>query len=306
MNNLDLLEKDLEKINKIIDIQKLAKENWQTQTIEKYYQKMDFLYRYFHSKEGAMHFPLYLPNGEKHHAEALTVQSNYIIEQAKKINAKKVMELGCGMGYNVRYIAEHLKEVESYGLDLSKKHLLFAEKKSKHLSNTHWIEGNLENPLVKDFDILFAVESFCYTQNIENTLQNWYNITQKGGKAIIFDVFLPPTYQSAHKSYQIATQITAVGFAVKHWWEITHLQKKAEQIGWKVNRIDDISSSIQKNLSRFAKDASRLLDYHFVTKLCYQMGILPSVWLKHCFTGILAAHTIGSEAQSYYQIELEK
>lgn len=306
MTLLDKLKKDLEKINKIISIEKLLTQNWHIKTIHKYYQKMDFLYRYFHSKEGAMHFPLYLPNGEKHHAEALTEQANCIIREAKKKNATKVIELGCGMGYNVRYIAENLPTTQSYGLDLSKSHLTFAEKKSQHLKNTHWIEGNLENPNLKDFDILFAVESFCYTQNLEFTLQNWYNSTKKGGKAIIFDVFLPSTYHNSNESFKIATQITAVGFAVKNWWEIENVQKTAEKVGWKINQITDISQSIQPNLQRFGKDTSQLLDYHLITKFCYQIGVFPSVWLKHCITGILAAHTIGSEAQGYYQIELEK
>ncbi len=306
MDKLILLQKDLEKIDKIINIEKILNEKWQTKTIEKYYQKMDFLYRYFHSKEGAMHFPLFFPEDKKHHAEGLTEQANFVIHQAKKINAKKIIELGCGMGYNVKYIAEKLPEIQSYGLDLSPKHLTFAEKKSKLLSNTNWIIGDLENPSIKDFDILFAVESFCYTQNLEFTLQNWYNATQKGGKAIIFDVFLPQTYSQSHKDFQIATQLTAVGFAVKNWWEIELVEKIAIKIGWKVNQITDISATIQRNLQRFGKDTSKLLDYYLVTKFFHQIGILSSVWLKHCITGILAAHTIGSSAQAYYQIELEK
>ncbi|TAE75337.1 MAG: class I SAM-dependent methyltransferase [Bacteroidetes bacterium] len=306
MNSLVLLQKDLEKINKIISIKKILNQHWQTNTIEKYYQKMDFLYRYFHSKEGAMHFPLYLPNGEKHHAEALTEQANCIINHAKNINAKKIIELGCGMGYNVRYIAEKLPKVESYGLDLSENHLKFAAKKSKLLPNTNWIIGNLENPTIENFDILFAVESFCYTQNLELTLQNWYNATKKGGKAVIFDVFLPKTYAHAHEDFKIATQMTAIGFAVKNWWEIELVEKIAKKIGWKINQINDISASIQPNLQRFGKDTTKLLNYYRITKFCHQIGILPSIWLKHCVTGILAAHTIGSLAQAYYQIELEK
>jgi SAM-dependent methyltransferase len=300
------LQKTLQKIDKIISIEKILSEKWNEKIIHSYYKKMDFLYQYFHSKEGAMHFPIYTPEKIKHHAEGLREQAEFVKEKALKINAKKIAELGCGIGYNVAYLAKNIPHIKSYGVDLSAKHIQFAKKKNNLITNAYFEVGNLENPVLKEFDILFGVESFCYTRNLEITLKNWYSSLNKGGNAIIFDVFLPNTYQTVSPAFQTSVQLTALGFAVEKWWQIEQLKTIAQNIGWKIIEITDISKLIQPNLQRFGKDSEKILRYPLLTKMATNLKIFPKTILKHCITGILAAQTIGTPAQAYYRIVLEK
>jgi hypothetical protein len=167
------------------------------------------------------------------------------------------------------------------------------------------IYANYEEAKISTQDILFAVESFCYVQNLENTLKNWGKITQKKGRIIIFDVFLPETYEFADKNFQLATQLTGIGFAVKQWWSIKELIKVAENNHWKIIEITDISSAIHKNLKTFANKTRKIFQKPLLAKSLMKIGLLSPIWVKHCMTGVLASHTIGSKAQAYYRIELE-
>ncbi|NIP32751.1 hypothetical protein GWO25_02505, partial [Candidatus Saccharibacteria bacterium] len=67
---------------------------------DNYYTGSAPLYRRFHSPEGGMHLPIENSSNETHQ-QKLLFQANCVGTIIKKFKYQKVLELGCGTGFNI-------------------------------------------------------------------------------------------------------------------------------------------------------------------------------------------------------------
>jgi SAM-dependent methyltransferase len=307
--SLNTLHADLTLVQNLVDISSLLRQKVAKQNIKQYYRLTNFLYRRFHSHEGAMHFPLYLPNQAQNHFEGLTAQAQFVAAQCAEIQAHNVLEIGSGQGYNTLWLAKQNADSHFTGLDLMPFQARQAQHKARKsaLSNAQFIAGDFAKPpfSADSFELVFAVESFCYARRLAEVLTEVARILRKGGRLVIFDVFLHEGFENLPFEVQTATQLTGIGFAVARWYAWAELIAAAEQVGLFLLDSQNLSSAVRPNLLRFQTDMRRWLMNPWFRRLV-RLHLIPKAILWHGITGLLAAHTVGDEAQGYFQIVFEK
>lgn len=156
--------------------------------IAKYYKNTRWLlFRFFGSKDGFMHIGLNKNNFYKKNSGYELFQPAYV---NKFIHMKKnciVLELGCGQGTNLIYLANKNSTATFWGIDLYPCYSIAKKFKNVNISSGDY--HDLSKFCDNSIDIIYAIESLCYAQNIEKVLQEIYRILSPNGTLIIFDAY---------------------------------------------------------------------------------------------------------------------
>jgi ubiquinone/menaquinone biosynthesis C-methylase UbiE len=303
---MNALNSDLGLLCKLFDLDGIANEKIDSHSVSKYYHWTNWLYRQFHSREGAMHFPLYLPGHAKNHFEGLGEQARLIDIYTKP--EYHVVEIGCGSGYNLRQLLKIKPTLTCVGVDPLLKHVRQAIRfvKREGYSQVTFKQGKFHClPLANSsVDIVFAVESFCYSENLVTDLMEVNRVLKVGGLFIVFDLFRQPRFDEANASIQLASKLTANGFAIAQWQKIDLWLHAAKSAGFQVHQVDELSEAIAPNLARLQKDSRSF--FKRIAKLPFVSAFIPSSLLKHIITGLLSPHLMTCNAHGYFQIVLRR
>jgi len=300
----DTLHQQLKKINQIRSIDKIMKDIDLDYTID-YYSKTNKFYRKYHSKEGSMHFALKMP--ENNYASSFEYQAQAIASYLDKTKPSKVVELGCGPGFNTRYIAQRHPLSSFSGIDLTPLHVQQAREEAKDLSNVSFSVGDFEKAnQEREADIVFSVETTCHAHDIANVFTHSYDSLKPGGKLIFIDAYLNDSFKTADKETQLAADLFAQGFAVKRAQHLSEVLEKAQKTGFEVSQVEDLTQYMIPNV-KSVHDGCRII-YRVppITKLLLSLKLLPNHMFRHSISGILGPHLFCNGYVGYYKLEFNK
>lgn len=296
------LEEYLGKIESIFDTNSIINENIDKSKIQKYYHDSNLGYNLVHSKEGSVHMAINYDG---------TFNDDGYYQQVREINEHlkpefKVLELGCGKGFNSFYLASKNKSSKFYGIDISNKHLNYAKKKADTLNNLNFNYGDFHSLNFDDgvFDVVFELESVCHSDNPEIVLSEVNRVLKTGGRFILYEGFRTSDFsklsQTQKKSASLIEKTMAVnaGHNVSEWLEI------AKKAGFSVEQNDDISLAIMPNLKRFHRLARKYFKYKAFSKVV--LALFPKNLIKNTVAGLLMPFSIMQKTQSYNRIILTK
>lgn len=171
LTNIKDLNKYILKIEKIFLTKELLSKECDEKDVKSYFKNSSFGYKYLHSKEGSVHMAINY-DGIFNEEGSLT-QVKEISSLITEKSAKYVLELGCGKGFNSTYLAKQFPNIQFTGIDLTHEHLLIANKKSKHIDNVTFSNGDFHNLEFRNesFDMIFEIESICYASDHRKVLQ---------------------------------------------------------------------------------------------------------------------------------------
>jgi len=92
------------------------------------------------------------------------------------------LDVGCGNGWVVRYIANISTCKKAVGVDKSKKMIIQANKKIKNNKESFLYTGIEEWRYTGKFDFVFAMESIYYADSIEEAIKKIYKLLKPGGQ----------------------------------------------------------------------------------------------------------------------------
>jgi len=296
----DQLDKYLNKISKIFQFKDVLHQDITSDTIQSYYEQSNYGYSYFHSSKGCVHMALN-SNGvfnEKGYFQ----QADLISKVIKRNNYNKVLELGCGKGFNSIHIARNCKQCDVRGIDITEAHLKIAINKSTHLNNATFALGDFHSLNFKDkyFDIVFEVESICHSFKIENVFQEVSRVLKPKGRFIIFDGFRTQDFSKQPKNIKLAAQLVEASMALKNGYQIDFVLNAAKKAGLKIESVDNISDEIMPNLGEFQKLARKYYKFPKIARTF--LRILPKKLVMNSIAGLLMPFTIHAGAQGYYRI----
>ena len=205
-----------------------------------YYTQSEWLYRTYHSSEDAIHMALN-PDGV-FDPDGYYAQPRLVAEKISELDAKNVLELGCGKGFNSCFLAQQYPAVQFTGIDLTPLHIKIASRKGHKFSNLSFQQGNFNhlNFLDQSFDIVFAFECLCYASPMEIALAEIFRVLRPGGQLIIFDGYRQIKLEKLPKLVQTAIQLTEMSMAVSHGFvEVDNWNTMAQSIGFRVKTIED-------------------------------------------------------------------
>jgi ubiquinone/menaquinone biosynthesis C-methylase UbiE len=301
-SNTVVLSNYIHKIEKVFDIEKVINSPIDRSKIQSYYHDSNIGYNLVHSKEGSVHMAI-------NYDGVFDVQGYYqqVIEITEHISKKnKILELGCGKGFNSFYLAKKKTSSNFYGIDISSKHLSYAKKKANGLSNLHFSYGDFHSINFDDstFDIVFELESVCHSDNPEQLLKEVHRILKKGGKFILYEGFRSPNFDKRSDLQKKMAQLIEKSMAVPEGFEINKWLELAKNTGFKIKENEDISEAIMPNLIRFHRLARKYYKYTFLSKII--LAILPKNLIKNTIAGLLMPFSIKQQVQTYNRIILIK
>jgi SAM-dependent methyltransferase len=109
-----------------------------------------------------------------------------VAEYLKNDGAFKVLELGAGRASNSQFLAKKFPNADFTALDLPKRGFL----KNKVQPNVKLVEGDyhkLPSEWTRRFDVVFAVETVCYSADKKRVYDEMLRVLKDGGVAVVFD-----------------------------------------------------------------------------------------------------------------------
>jgi len=90
------------------------------------------------------------------------------------LRGKKVMDLGCGRGGGLAFLAKYLAPEEAIGVDLSNWQIQFCQHRHQELENIKFVEQDIRsitsNSQLHNLDLCLAIESFGRFSNKKEIL----------------------------------------------------------------------------------------------------------------------------------------
>ena len=133
-----------------------------------------------------------------------TRQPAFILSEVRGVNAKRVLEIGCGRGHCSLFLAGAAPDVQFQGIDLTPRHVQVATEEAAkgQRSNAEFFLadarqlGSIDAPLkLRDngnIDLIFGVEALCHIDTIEGCtsfIESASKLLRKGGRLVFFDGF---------------------------------------------------------------------------------------------------------------------
>ncbi len=163
--------------------------------VSEYYRQSGWLYKYFwySQKSLGMHCGFWDKN-TKNRDEAIINQFKFIISKAKIHKGMQILDAGCGVGGGAIYISKHTGAI-STGITISPEQVV-ESKRNAVLANVHeitrfycmdFMKTNFPN---NTFDVVFGIESICYSYPKIKFLKEVLRILKPGGIIIINDGYV--------------------------------------------------------------------------------------------------------------------
>jgi arsenite methyltransferase len=275
--------------------------------IETYYSQSYWGYAFFHSWAGAIHMAM---------SKTETFSKNDYFRQAEEVGELlasshttkelQVVEVGCGRGYNICYLAEEFKDIKFVGIDYSSRNINSAKTKLLGLSNARAEKGDFHSlDSLKDSSsrLVFAVETLCHATNLDQALSAIARILAEGGHFVVFDGFRNPSKMTSNEIVK-AVYYTEKAMAVPSFKELKDFQAVAAKHGLFCEKVEDRSSEIMPNLIRLSDLAKAFFKITLISKLI--LSVVPRGLVANSIAGLLMAITVESGAHQYLKLTFRK
>ena len=186
MSSLDFtstaeLQKAVDHLERFFDLKAIAAEEYGHKEVQKYFTDSNLGYNIVHSGEGSVHMAINYD--EKYNIEGYYQQVKEIQEYIRP--GDQLLELGCGKGFNSEYLAERHPDARFTGIDLTKKHLEYAQKRAKTKTNLEFHRADYHQPPFEDatFDHIFVLEAACYSKTPDVLFREMLRVLKPGGRS---------------------------------------------------------------------------------------------------------------------------
>lgn len=304
MTKASNIQQYLKQVDNAFGIKTILNQDIDDQSVVDYYTQSDYGYRIFHSTDGSVHMALN-DNGTFDPA-GYYGQARMVEQYIHQLQSQWILELASGKGFNSRYLADHHPDNCFTGIDLTPQHVRIAQNVARTTPNLTFQIGNFQHlPFASEqFGVVFVVESFCHASNMHQALVEAFRVLQSGGYFVIFDGFRKPNFYQLDTDIQVASQLVEASMAVKHPWILEQWLTLAQEVGFLVERVEDLSEAIMPNLRRFEWMANKYFKYPIVSRTLMHMA--PPHLLRNAVAGLLMPTTLRAGAHSYNAVVLTR
>lgn len=173
----------------------------ETKAVRRYYEGNTrlFLSRGLQGETGTIHRAVWA-EGVEHLAQALTYTNNLIyrellpLQQASPTDMLRVIDLGCGVGGSLLYLAERfLENFWGLGVTISPLQATIALQRAQQAGSypkcVFLLADYLHLPLAGKFDAAFSIEAFAHAPDPQRYLEEAARLLRLGGRLLLCDDF---------------------------------------------------------------------------------------------------------------------
>jgi arsenite methyltransferase len=275
--------------------------------VKRYYLESYWGYALFHSWAGAIHMALSRDGAfSKNDYFRQVEEVSELVADCASHKVRSVLEIGCGRGFNIYFLAQKFKDKSFVGVDISERNLRSARTQISDLRNVSLYLSDFHSLLdVEDrsTDIVFAVESLCHAMDMEQALKAIARVLVKGGKFVVFDGFRR-NFVEHPEIVQKAVIYSEKAMAVPMFREVDGIVVAAEKFGLCCVQMEDRSNEIMPNLMRLSDLAKMFFKIDPLSHVI--KTILPRGLVLNSVAGLLMAVTVQKGAHRYYKITFLK
>lgn len=280
------------------------KDAFSNEDVIRYYKKTKYLlYRLAGSKNGEMHIDIsddgIHKNGVKYqeyHEEKLSE----ILKDNSKI--KNVLELGCGQGANMAYLAKRHPNVKFTGIDLYPS----LDKKNKKYDIT-LIQGDyhdlsmIEN---NSIDMVYALETLCYSQNKNQIFKEVNRVLKPNGLFIIYDAYLNKKRSELSEIEEIGARLVENGYYLNEFEYVGNINQYITNNDFEIVKSENMKNKVINHLRHYQTRIQRYFNFGpLFTLFC---KILPKEVLGNIVPVYFMADTIEMDLSVYMNHILKK
>jgi len=201
-----------------------------------YYDHLTPLYRIFWYKNQysfAMHYGFW-DRDTKDFNDALLNENKFLAEKAKIKSNDVVLDAGCGVGGSTIWLAKEL-QAKVTGISINKRNIREAgelARKSGVSKNTKFYVMDYLKTEFDDnsFDVVWAIESVCYSRDKRKFLKEAYRLLRTGGRLVVADGFLGRTQNK--QDGKVVREIND-GFGITNLVSVKKFGRDMEDVGFK-------------------------------------------------------------------------
>lgn len=283
-----------------------AKAQISVDQVDAYYRESFWGYALFHSWSGAIHMALseggeFSKNDYFRQAEEV---EQVLLQSTSKV--VRVLEVGCGRGFNIAYLASRFPHIEFVGVDINQDNIRSAHRMlaalsnaSVHVGDFHKL-GQFEDSF---FDLILAVETLCHSNEMDKALASVGRVLSAGGKLIVYDGF---RNADAAKTDLVerALSYTERAMAVPEFRTVDNFVSDARGARLVLDQQENRSSEIMPNLIRLSDLAKAFFKIKPVSKIV--LTTLPRGLVTNAVAGLLMAVTVQMGAHQYFKLVFRK
>jgi tocopherol O-methyltransferase len=204
---------------------------------------------------GAIHRAVWGP-GVRRTEDAFRFVENQVADRVRRlpleIDAPHIVDLGCGVGASLCYLAGQLPSISGTGITLSPVQARIARERIEQAGlsdRVRCLEGDYSDvPAgVRPADLAYAIESFVHGPEPERFFAECRRLIQPGGLLIICDDFKRPTMDPAAAS---AIERFKRGWHINALLDRTELRALAHDAGFEHDSTIDLSAYLELNRPR--------------------------------------------------------
>ncbi len=262
------LSQRLRKLERLFPLQDILAERLDSPKVQAYYRECHAAYRKHHSSEGAAHMALnngnrFDPDGFREHLRR--IEARWVADAPAD-----VLELGFGQGFNLGYLAPRHPGRRFHGIDLTPDHLALATARmsSAGVTNTKLQLGDLHRLPQADacVDEVFAIEAFCYAQDVPQALSEVARVLRPGGRFTLFDGYQPRPLAALDADGAMAVQLVARGTALEGWQVPAELIEQAASQGLTLEKRDVLDAQVLPNLLRLDRLIGAIIRFPWLAR----------------------------------------
>lgn len=255
------------------------------QEIVKYYDyTLPYYQIFWHRDANAIHYGLW-DEKTKNLKESLINTNKFLAEKVCLKSNDYILDAGCGIGGSAIWIAKNIG-AKVVGITTSKRQVekakILAEKfgvdRLVNFYEKDYINSGFQNAI---FDVVWAIESVCYTQNKLDFLKEAYRILKPTGRIIIADGFLNRPVKNEIEKAKIKSFLE--GLIVPNLETSLYFKELMEKVGFKNIVVWDKTREILPSAKRIYKMSC--ISYP-ISKITEKLGITSKILTKNNKAGI--------------------
>lgn len=250
-----------------------------------YYQSSQWLYRLFiyDANSLGMHFGFW-EKETKDRQEAILNENKSIITHGGIKKSMRVLDAGCGVGGTAIYIAKHTGALVC-GITLDSQQVALAHHYAKKRDLSHLIEFSTQDYTHTNFpdnyfDVVYGIESICYSSPKSHFLKEAYRILKPNGKLVIADGYLTRKASSDKEKQTIKDFCDA--FVMPEFITENNMNTQIKDCGFIAIKHEDMTMKTLPTVIFFDK-LSRI-----TSVACRVAKYIPSKFTKAMFSNYLA------------------
>lgn len=292
------LHAKIDEMSKYINLKKFMEgEKNSLDQIRSYFKINHWAYRHYHSKDGFMHFRI-SKNG-CFSDEDIYHQPDSISEFIK--DGDTVIELGCGQGANLIYLAHCHPKSKFLGFDLQPR------KKIDMPENVTIYEqdySSLSQIPDQSVDVVYAIETLVYCSDKEKVFREVRRVMKPGAVLIVYDYASKDRFETYDPQIQQAITLISKGGAAALIESLGEWNDHFANCGFETVRITDYAENILPDLKKLEHHANRAMTRPWLAKL--EFALLPDQFVSNIILGYLGYDACKSGIGAYPEWVLKK